>query len=195
MNIAGPVGNLDAFHECATNEKTITAVLCHPHPQYGGNMHDAVLDTIAGVLLGQGINCLRFNFRGVGNSAGSFDNGVGEVEDLAAAAQWVANEYPRDKLWLAGYSFGSSIVWQGLNALTPTYTLLIAPPTGVMPFAGEPPTDTQVIAIAGDQDDYVDTQKFSAWADVETFLIPGADHFFNDSHDQLTQSITTAITT
>ncbi|NOX50522.1 MAG: alpha/beta hydrolase [Gammaproteobacteria bacterium] len=195
MNIAGPAGNLDAFHECATNEKTITAVLCHPHPQYGGNMHDAVLDTIAGVLLGQGINCLRFNFRGVGNSAGSFDNGVGEIEDLTAAAQWVTNEYPRDKLWLAGYSFGSSIVWQGLNTLTPTRTLLIAPPMGVMPFAGEPPTDAQVIAIAGDQDDYVDTQKFSDWAEVETFLIPGADHFFNGSHDQLAQCITTAITT
>ena len=83
---------------------TAVALLAHPHPQMGGTMRDAVLDTVADALLERGICCLRFNFRGAGASAGTFDGGDGECDDLAAVLRWLADETSAP-VWLAGYSF------------------------------------------------------------------------------------------
>ncbi len=193
MLIPGPSGDLEARHDLAPAERTLTAVLCHPHPQYGGSMHDAVLQTAADALLAYGANCLRFNFRGVGSSSGSFDNGVGETEDLLAVINWVAEEYPRDKLWLVGYSFGASVAWRALTHCEPEKTLLIAPPVGMMPFEQPASLPGRVMAFAGDRDDFVDQATFASWQDVESQVISGADHFFSGRHADLEQAIADAI--
>lgn len=194
MDIPGPAGALQAQHDNAANPQNITAVLCHPHPQYGGSMYDGVLQTAADVLLAQGVNCVRFNFRGVGGSAGSYDNGVGEAADLLAVADWVGQTYADHSQWWLGYSFGAAVVWQGLQTQQPARAVLIAPPVGMMDFSGEP-TGIAVDAIAGDGDNFVDTAKLSALPGVAAHIIPGADHFFTGHHAQLSETLDSVIST
>lgn len=189
MHIQGPSGPLEATLDQTPVESTAIAVLCHPHPQYGGSMHDAVLQAVTKSFLTLGVNCLRFNFRGVGLSAGSYDNGAGEVEDLRSVCQWVVDEYPQQDLWLAGYSFGSNIVWKSLPSIKPHMALLIAPPLGRMDFSDHAIT-TDIRAIAGDRDDFVDTTKFTEWLGERAHVLTGADHFFSGYHHNLTQLIT-----
>ena len=192
MHISGPAGAIEAELELAPQEKTITAVLCHPHPQYGGTMHDAVLATLARVLLQRGVNCLRFNFRGVGASEGRYDDGHGEQDDLTAVCAWVADEYPRDTLWLGGYSFGASIVWQCLEQLNPERGLLVAPPVGAMAFAATTYTG-KLSVFAGDRDTFVDLPRFEALFGANGHIINGADHFFAARHGELATSIEAAL--
>ena len=200
IEIAGPAGTIEARYDLAANEKTMTAILCHPHPQYGGSMHDAVLDAAAGAYSAAGINCMRFNFRGVGASAGSYDGEGGEVDDLQAVVAWVREEYPRDTLCLAGYSFGANIVWQALarEACAASRALLIAPPIGMMPF---PTPDTlhteKVNAIAGSADNFVDATAFQQWPaqcpQIAVHTLEGADHFFAGQHDELNACVATIL--
>ncbi len=185
MQIQGPAGAIEAQHDLAPDGRSITAVMCHPHPQYGGSMHDAVLSTAADALLAAGVNCLRFNFRGVGASAGAFDQGEGETDDLMAVVDWLADEYPGNALWLVGYSFGAAVSWRALSRCNPALTLLIAPPVGMMPFTEHGTLPGKVVALAGDQDNFVDQATFAAWAGVETHTIAGADHFFGGRHAEL----------
>src|ERR1700722_19656225 len=88
-------------------------VVCHPHPQLGGNMHNHVPYRIGGGLRDPGATTLRFNFRGVGRSSGTYGDGIGEQEDVVAALQFLSERMPGVPLWVAGYSFGS---WVGLHA-------------------------------------------------------------------------------
>ena len=98
--IPGPVGALEARVEAGGSGRW--AILCHPHPLYGGSMHDAVLDTVATVLAEQDVGRVRFNFRGVGASDGQYDEGRGEADDLIAVRDWLATEHAPDELWLGG---------------------------------------------------------------------------------------------
>ena len=192
MQIEGAVGQLEARLDEAKTSRDITAVLCHPHPQYGGSMHDGVVDTVATVMLDHGINCVRFNFRGVGASDGRYDDGVGEVADLVAVSGWVTSTYPNHTLWLGGYSFGSSIVFKALPTLQPTFALLIAPPVGVMAFPDDISVDG-VYAIAGDRDDFVNTEQLSARFGDQAQVLSGADHFFGGQHPQLQDAVAQAV--
>ena len=188
MQIKGPAGALQAQIDSVENGQDVTAILCHPHPQYGGSMHDAVLQTATDVLLQQGIRCVRFNFRGVGTSEGKFDGGTGEVDDLLAVTNWVTDNYPDQMIWWLGYSFGAAMVWQALKQYTPDRCIMIAPPVSMMKFSDiqSPP---RVDAIAGDQDDFVDVNVLENWQTVNTLVIPGADHFFSAHHNQLSQAL------
>lgn len=206
MFIDGPQGQLETrldqaeVAQSATRTSSTTAILCHPHPLYGGSMHDQVLDTLAQILLARSINCIRFNFRGVGASAGSHEGGAGEVNDLLAVVDWVQAEFPNDQLWLAGYSFGAHVVWQTLakssvandvgrdTAKDVSRALLIAPPNAAMAFTPQS-TDAQVHAFAGDRDDYVQIDQLHALRGVQAHIIAGADHFFTGCHGQLSDCI------
>ncbi len=188
MDIQGPVGALQAQFDSATDPQGMVAVLCHPHPQYGGSMHDAVLQTAADVFLANGIDCMRFNFRGVGASDGHYDNGVGEVQDLLAVADWVGDTHGEcQQCWL-GYSFGAAVVWRALQSTQPARVILVAPPVGMMDFSGAAPR-LRVDAIAGDRDDFVDLDKLAALTGVTSHVIQGADHFFAGCHGALSNSI------
>ena len=92
---------------------SVIAVVCHPHPLYGGTLHNKVVHRVAGTLFAMGAAVLRFNFRGVGKSDGAYDEGVGEREDFRAALDFMADRYPGVPLWAGGMSFGS---WIGLTA-------------------------------------------------------------------------------
>lgn len=192
MDIPGPAGALEAELTLAQNNTGAFAVLCHPHPQYGGNMHDGVLATVESALLRSGISCLRFNFRGVGRSEGQSMASREEAADLLAVIAWLNSEHAPERLWLAGYSFGASIVWQAITASTPDRVLLIAPPVGLMPFekiSQSGPVDI----FAGDRDDYVDVARLAELQGATVHVLPGADHFFLGQHQTLENLINGAI--
>ncbi|HME12311.1 MAG TPA: alpha/beta fold hydrolase, partial [Candidatus Acidoferrum sp.] len=120
----GPVGRLEAilWTPAATEASSgaeppsapgWAAVVCHPHPLFGGTLHNKVVYQAAKSLGALGLPVLRFNFRGAGLSEGSHDRGLGEIEDVRAALDFLAAEFPHAKILLAGFSFGS---WVGLGA-------------------------------------------------------------------------------
>jgi len=104
--IEGPAGKLETILEAAPAARA-AAVIAHPHPPQGGTMHNPVVFHAGRELCGRGFTALRFNFRGVGRSDGRFDDGRGELDDLAAAVAWMRQEAPFLPLVLVGYSFGA----------------------------------------------------------------------------------------
>lgn len=111
--LAGPAGKLEALlWTAASAHPPMAALLCHPHPLFGGTLHNKVVFHAARTLQRLGLPVLRFNFRGTGLSEGSHDNGRGEADDVSAALDWLAREYPQRPLLLAGFSFGA---WVGLR--------------------------------------------------------------------------------
>ena len=186
--IPGPVGHLQAQLDSASQPGAELALLCHPHPLYGGSMHDAVLSTLSDVLLARGVDCLRFNFRGVGASEGQFDQGLGEVQDLLAVDAWARAQHPESKIWWLGYSFGAAMVWQGLAHANAERAVLVAPPVGRMDFSGGRGT-IRVDVIAGDQDEFIDQTQLRAWDTITLHAVGGADHFFSGAHTQLSETL------
>ena len=127
--IQGPTGVLEALlvqpdSYVAGNP---VSVVCHPHPLHGGTMANKVVHIIADAFNKLGITTLRFNFRGVGHSAGRYDNGEGEVDDLVAVTDWLKERYPEAPIWLAGFSFGSYVAALAHEKVSPTKLLLVAP--------------------------------------------------------------------
>lgn len=182
LTIEGPAGVLAARHD--EPEAARQALLCHPHPQYGGNMDDPVLDELARVLLGHGFGVLRFNFRGVGGSAGEYGGGPGEVDDLLAAAAWLRERRPA-VLWAGGYSFGAWVVWNALSrGLSPARAVLLAPPLGAMPFETLAP-ECPVDVVAGTADSFVNQALLADWDCGARHPIQGGDHFFSGRHREL----------
>ena len=191
--IEGPVGQLEGLwtpstpSTLSTRTQTTThcALLCHPHPQYGGSMHDSVLAIAAEALSTLGFSHLRFNFRGVGGSAGGYDKGKGERDDIIAAWQWLQDSW--DQKVLIGYSFGAATAWSAKEQCSQLDKLvLIAPPTQSMSFAGDAgPVPSQV--IVGDNDSYCDLNALPTGAAVQ--VISGADHFFSSSSQALGDAI------
>jgi uncharacterized protein len=181
---AGPVGAI----ECAIDEPAQglrgVAVLCHPHPQHGGTMDNKVVQTLARAFLQLGYRAVRFNFRGVGASAGSWDEGRGEVDDALAVI--AASREPALPLALGGFSFGAYVVSQAavrLAAGSAAERLVLVGPA-VKSFATAPvPAD--MIVIHGEADDVVQLADVFDWARPQALpvtVVPGAGHFF---HGQL----------
>ena len=188
MFIDGPSGKIECQLDQATDRANETiAVLCHPHPLYGGSMHDRVLSTVAHCFIESGITCLRFNFRGVGSSEGVHDNGEGEKDDLISVADYVRTEFQSQPIWTVGYSFGSLIVWKTLDVINPDRTLLIAPPNKHMAFQGRQITN-QISLILGSQDEFADVHQAKELTSGSIHFIDGADHFFSAHQQELSDA-------
>jgi uncharacterized protein len=185
-SVAGPAGPI----ECAIDEPSPgarsqprgVAVLCHPHPQHGGTLDNKVVQTLARALVQLGYTSVRFNFRGVGASQGSWDEGRGEVDDaLAVVAAHRVSALP---LVLGGFSFGGYVASQAaLKLSNPAERLVLVGPA-VQSFAvANVPADTLV--IHGETDDVVPLAAVFDWARPQALpvtVLPGAGHFF---HGQL----------
>jgi len=108
--LEGPAGKLEALLDVPEDaEPHALALICHPHPLFGGTMHNKVVYRTARALRNSGHVVLRFNFRGVGKSEGRHDLGVGEIEDARATLDWLRGRYPGLPYTLAGFSFGSRL--------------------------------------------------------------------------------------
>jgi alpha/beta superfamily hydrolase len=160
-------------------------VLAHPHPQYGGTMHTKVVFQAAKALTRIGCAVLRFNFRGVGTSAGAWDDGVGEMDDFRAAAAFMRARYPGSPLWAAGMSFGAWIAMTAGAAESNISTLVgIAPPVSRFDFESVRTSSKPKFFIQGERDELCplkDMQDFYARAaeSKELIVIDAADHLFD----------------
>jgi alpha/beta superfamily hydrolase len=186
--IKGPVGNLEAILEQPkTPPQNIVGIVCHPHPLYEGTMHNKVVSTIVRAFLQLGVTTIRFNFRGVGKSEGSYAKGVGEVEDLLAVIRWAQAEFPENKIWLAGFSFGSYVAASAATSIQPAQLLLIAPPVHHFDFAHLPEMKYPCIVIQGEEDEVVPPKAVFDWINnlktpPKLIRLPHVGHFF---HGQL----------
>jgi len=183
--IDGPAGPLEiAFQQPAT-AATALALICHPHPVHGGTMDNKVVQTLAKAFLELGYATMRFNFRGVGKSAGSFDEGIGETEDAAAALAWArAQVSPSLPLIAAGFSFGCFVQSRLLPRSQPQQLVLVGPAVSRFQLA-EVPKDTLV--VHGEEDDVVPLDAVMTWArpqGLPVTVFPGTGHFF---HGRLTE--------
>lgn len=187
--IPGPAGSLEAeLHEPESTAQAAIAVLCHPHPQYGGSMDDMVLGILAEALRENGIATLRFNFRGVGASDGSYAGGDGEQDDLRSVLAWAAAEHPDRQLLLGGYSFGASVASRVAPDSGAQRLLLVAPPVGNLPLP-TPDGSMPVQVFVGSEDAFVDLDRLGGWTSAEVRIIEGADHFFSGRWDALADAI------
>lgn len=187
ITVPGPAGEIEARLEMPSQDAgEAIAVICHPHPQYGGTMDNKVVHTVAAGFRDCGIPSVRFNFRGVGRSDGAFDGGRGEMQDLGAVLRYVAERLPSRDLWLGGFSFGSAIAARMAQSVPNSGLVLIAPPV-TMAYFDDVSLSPASLVVHGDQDDLIPLAAVSAWLqdrERETTLQPvaGADHFF---HGQL----------
>jgi alpha/beta superfamily hydrolase len=182
----GPAGKLEVISDVAERPgaRRGTAIICHPHPLQGGTMHNKVVTMVERSLRESGLDTLRFNFRGTGESEGSYDDGNGEGGDLAAVAAWVRKRRPDDALWLAGFSFGSYVSIRNAVRLRADALVSIAPPAGRWPFdTVELPTCPWLV-VQGEDDEIVDPQAVFDWIDSmehppELVRMPETSHFFH----------------
>ena len=182
----GPAGALEvAVDRSEATPLPAVAIICHPLPIEGGTMHNKVVTMLARSLRELGLDTLRFNFRGTGNSEGSFDEGVGETDDLRTVAAWVRAQRPEAALWLAGFSFGAYVSLRMAAELQPAMLVSIAPPVGrSWDFDTLVPPTCPWLVIQGEADEVVDPQAVFAWIDAmrdppDLVRMPDTGHFFH----------------
>lgn len=173
----------------------MVAVVCHPHPAHGGTMHNKVVFRVALALGDLGFPALRFNFRGVGRSTGTYDQGDGEREDVWAALDELAARYPAVPICLAGFSFGS---WVGLPigcADSRVRQLLgVGIPTSLLSTDSLAECRKPKLIVQGERDQYGPQSSLRPWYDAlpppkSLTVTPGADHFFAGHEGALQQAI------
>ncbi len=165
-------------------------VVTHPHPLYGGDMNNLVVESIVHVYHMKGYSTLKFNFRGVGRSQGAYDNGLGEQKDVLSALSFLA-DMGMERIDLAGYSFGA---WVNAHALQKDtlakQMIMVSPPVGFMDFKSIATMNTLKFVVTGNRDDIapadVIEKMMSTWNPNARFeVIDGADHFYGGYLDQL----------
>jgi alpha/beta superfamily hydrolase len=168
----------------APGEYVKGAVVSHPHPLYGGDMENDVVHLITRTLQGAGWTTLRFNFRGVGESQGTYDEGMGEREDVAAAVAFLKDK-GLESVVLAGYSFGAWVnARAALDLPEITSSVLVSPPVDLMDFSFLKGDHKTRLIIVGDKDPFASVERLRALVKFmgvppEIRVIPGADHFFS----------------
>lgn len=194
--IAGAMGVIEAVLESAPQPAFIS-VVCHPHPLYGGTMENKVVTTLCRAVRDGGGAALRFNFRGVGKSDGTYGEGIGEAEDLLAAMHWLQARFPELPLWLAGFSFGSYVAAYGAvslraNEQAPSHLFLVAPPVHHFDFAAITNVGCAVTVVQGDDDEVVAAEQVHQWAQQsplqpELIRFSECGHFFHGRLSELKQ--------
>ncbi len=177
--IDGPAGQLELSVLRPAAGPAGLALVAHPHPLYGGTMENKVVQTLTRTLHGLGHETWRLNFRGVGASEGTYDDGRGELDDFRALAAHARQARPELPLVLAGFSFGGYVVSHLARELGARHLVLVAPAVGRFPVS-DVADDTLV--IHGETDDVVALSDVMAWArpqKLPVVVIPGAGHFFH----------------
>jgi len=192
----GPAGRLEG--ELWLPEEAAPRALCvvaHPHPLHGGNMHSNVVYRIACGVRSAGLATLRFNFRGVGTSAGAHDEGQGEVDDMTSACEWLRNEHPGLPLWVSGFSFGARTAMlsakrdEGVER-----ALLVALPVLAFECPGLDDLTVPTLVLQAENDDFgnhvaVRERYPDLPGGVRTACVRGTDHFFEGRLDALEQLV------
>ena len=186
LSLPGPAGSLEAASNVPepSAARAGVAVICHPHPLQGGTMHNKVVTTLERSLRELGLATVVFNFRGTGASQGTFDEGVGETDDLLAVARWAQHARPRDALWLAGFSFGSYVAARAAPQLPVRQMISIAPPVGRWDFSQLASPLCPWLVVQGEADEIVEPEAVYAWVAAQPepptlVRMPETSHFFH----------------
>jgi alpha/beta superfamily hydrolase len=197
----GPAGRLEGFLKRPPVElaRPGAAVVCHPHPMFGGTMHNKVVHAAAEALVRCGFPVMRFNFRGVGRSAGAHDGGRGEQDDLRAALDTLAERFPGEPIVVAGYSFGAFVGLRvGMEDPRAAALLGIAAPVGLFNFGFLRECRKPLALIHGESDPLAPlglVLTLAAMLPAEARVLPvaGAAHGFADQLDALAERVTEAV--
>ncbi len=194
VTINGPEGRLEGRYRPSNIENGPIALILHPHPQYGGTMNNKVVYALYQAFTRRDFAVLRINFRGVGRSQGTFDNGQGELSDAAAALDWLqkSNSDPRG-CWIGGFSFGAWIAMQVLMRRPEINGFIaVAPPANMFDFTFLAPCPSSGLIIQGSKDELVPeaavaklTEKLTRkpHITIDYRVIAGANHFFHNHID------------
>jgi uncharacterized protein len=196
--IEGQAGALEAIVEETAVPGFSYAVVCHPHPLFGGTMDNKVVTAVAQALRETGIPTLRFNFRGVGASAGAFDQGVGETADADAVAEWGRERWPGRTLVIAGFSFGGYVALRLAQLRVPRHLITIAPALELFDGFGMAVPKVPWLVVQGDADDVVDPAAVINWVKgldpkPRLVVLPGAGHLFHGRLRELRDAVVDAI--
>jgi alpha/beta superfamily hydrolase len=191
----GPAGRIEAIIKEPAAPVTRAAIVCHPHPLFGGTMHNKVVFRIARAFQDAGFAVLRFNFRGTGSSEGEHDHGLGEQADLGAAIEFIEQRYPDAEVWLAGFSFGSAVMLRAAACDNRVRAFVAAGvPVSKYDFTGIARCNKPKLFVQGSLDQFgsaEDLEKLFAALDEpkELRIIQGADHFFEGHLTELAETV------
>ena len=193
LTLAGPAGAIEALIETpADAEPAAFGVICHPHPLHGGTLENKVVHTLARSFQDLGAATIRFNFRGVGASAGRFAEGLGETYDTLAVIASGRARWPDIPLWLGGFSFGGAVAVRAASEALPRQLVTVAPAVTLINLNDIKVPDCPWLIVQGGDDELVDAKVVVDWAarlhpapTVE--LLPGVGHFFHGRLRDLTQ--------
>jgi alpha/beta superfamily hydrolase len=210
LTLEGPAGGLQALIETPVTEagEPLTgrafAVVCHPHPLFGGTLDNKVVYTVARAIEQLGVPAIRFNFRGVGTSAGSYDEGRGEGDDALAVIGFGRRRWPQAALWLAGFSFGGAVAARIAAQAQAERLVLVAPGITRLERTDFEAARAAVPAcpwliVQGDADDVVPAAAVLSWAGSrapapgvpapQLSMLPGAGHFFHGRLPELRDAV------
>lgn len=201
--IPAPHGRLEAILKEPRGEVRGVALVLHPHPLGGGTMHNKVVFRAAAALNEAGLITLRVNFRGVGQSTGTHDEGYGEQDDVRAGLDYLAAEYPGQEITLCGFSFGSRVGLEaGLADNRVVRLVSIGTPVDKYDFGFLEQCHKPILFVHGEHDEYGDVkrlrelvERLAVHTPAELRVIEGAGHFFDDQLDELKRVIREWITT
>ncbi len=198
----GPAGRIEGRYKQSENIKAPVALVLHPHPHpaLGGNMNHKVVYCLYSTLAKNGFSVLRINFRGVGKSQGSFDNGVGELTDAATALDWLQLQNPfSNDYFIGGFSFGA---WIGMQLIMRrpeiSHFIAVSPPVNKFDFSFLSPCPIPGLVVQGNQDSIVPEESVLNLVDkllkqktvnIEYKVLYGADHFFRNKLEELAKVV------
>lgn len=199
LTLSGPAGGLEALIETPAAEGQLATpaafgVVCHPHPLYGGTMDNKVVWTLARAFQQLGAPTIRFNFRGVGASAGSHDEGRGEAADARAVIAFGRERWPHAELWLAGFSFGGAVAVRVAGEARPARLVLVAPGINKTDVSDAAPPACPWLIVQGDADDVVPPDVVIGWARQlspapQLSVLHNTGHFFHGRINELRDTV------
>ncbi len=192
----GPDGRLEGRYQHNRDPNAPIALMLHPHPQHSGTMNNKVVYSMYQAFARRGFSVLRFNFRGVGRSQGSYDRGEGELSDAASALDWLQTyNQNAGACWIAGFSFGA---WIGMQLLMrrPEISgfVSISPPANLYDFSFLAPCPSSGLVIHGEMDELVPEPAVAKLVEklghqrnleIDYRVIPGASHFYHENMEDL----------
>lgn len=198
--INGPEGRLEGRYTHSKTPNAPLALILHPHPEHGGTMNNRVTYSLFQTFAARGFSTLRFNFRGVGKSQGTYDNGEGELADAASALDWMQELNPNAPyVWVGGFSFGA---WIGMQLLMRRPEIRgwvsVAPPANTHDFTFLAPCPTSGLIIHGDQDSVVPADHINRLAErlrtqkgieIDCRMIENCNHFFRGHMGTLIETV------
>lgn len=193
--IEGPAGRLEVLAEDpAPAVVRAFGVVCHPHPLQGGTMDNKVVYSLARAMQDVGLPTLRFNYRGVGQSEGSYDEGRGETLDALAVAAWGAARWPGVPVWFAGFSFGGFVAINAARERGAARVIVVAPAVGRLSKFQVDGPDCPWLVVQGDADDVVSPDAVLDWARSRTpppdiAVFAGVGHFFHGKLNELRERV------